>query len=250
MDERTDEIDRRILYRLVEDARNTSAPEIADEMSVSGATIRNRIAQLEDRGIITGYSAAVDYERATGHMRKLVVCTAPVADREALAKKALNVPGVVNVRELLTGQQNVHVVVVGATTDELTAVVRNVAELGLNVEDEHLLHRETTVPFEQFGPADRQRNAPMTDFLSLAGGAEVVELTVSADSPIVGTTLSEANEAGLLHDDVLVIAIERDDTVITPHGNTEIRPDDLVSLFTRDGADADALSVFRSERPA
>ncbi|MFB6078177.1 MAG: TrkA C-terminal domain-containing protein [Halarchaeum sp.] len=244
MDERLDEIDKRILYRLVEDARNTSAPMVADEVNVSGATIRNRIAQLEDRGIITGYHAELDYERAENRMQNLLVCTAPIPERETLAKKVLNVPGVVNVRELLTGRHNIHVVAVGADTDELTAVARRLTELGLEVEDEHILHMEDTVPFDEFGPETERRNTPMTDFLSLAGGAEVVELAVAEDAPIAGLTLSDANEQGLLDDDVLVIAIERDDDVLTPRGFTRIVADDLVTVFTRGKSDENALDAF------
>lgn len=244
MDERLDEIDKRILYRLVEGARDTSAPSVAEEVNVSGATIRNRIAQLEDNGIITGYHAAIDYERADNRIQNLIICTAPVTDRERLAKKVLTVPGVVNVRELLTGRQNIHVNIVGESTSELTAITRHLAELGLDVEDEHILHMEETVPFDRFGPGEEPRNSPMTDFLSLAGGAEVVELTVDEGSPISRVTLSEANESGILNDNLLVIAIERDDEIITPRGYTEIRPDDLVTVFTRAGSSRKAFDVF------
>ncbi|GAD52380.1 transcriptional regulator, AsnC family [Halarchaeum acidiphilum MH1-52-1] len=244
MDERLDEIDKRILYRLAEDARNTSAPMIAEEVNVSGATIRNRIAQLEDKGIIDGYHADINYERAGNRMRNLLICTAPIPERETLAKKVLNVPGVVDVRELLTGRNNIHVVAIGADTDDLTAVSRRLTEMGLEVEDEHILHMADTAPLDEFGPETKRRDTPMTDFLSLAGGAEVVELAVSNDAPIAGLTLSEANERGLLDDDVLVIAIERDDEVITPRGFTRIAADDLVTVFTRGKASEEALDVF------
>lgn len=53
MQARLDDIDRRILYYLRVDARNTTAPMIAEEVDVSAATIRNRINQLEEKGVIT-----------------------------------------------------------------------------------------------------------------------------------------------------------------------------------------------------
>ncbi|MEF8839345.1 MAG: hypothetical protein V5A18_07560 [Haloarculaceae archaeon] len=56
----------------------------------------------------------------------------------------------------------------------------------------------------------------MTDVVSLAGGAEVVDVSVSDDARIVDRTLAEANESGLLDEDVLVIAIERNDEIIIP----------------------------------
>lgn len=245
--ERLDEVDRRILYRLVEDARNTSAPMIADEVNVSGATIRNRIEQLEERGIITGYHAAVNYERGGNWMQNLFICSAPVADREKLAKKVANIPGVVNVRELLAGRRNLHVTAIGENSDELTVISRRLADLGLDIEDEHIVHMEETVPLDHFGPGDEPRNSPMRDFLSLTGGAEVIELTVDEESPIAGLTLSEANESGLLDDELLVIAIERDDEIITPRGFTEIRADDLVTVFSRSSTEDVVLEPFEAE---
>ncbi|WP_239640386.1 AsnC family transcriptional regulator [Halogeometricum pallidum] len=47
MVDRLDEVDKRILYYLARDARNVSAPMVAEEASVSAGTIRNRINQLE-----------------------------------------------------------------------------------------------------------------------------------------------------------------------------------------------------------
>ena len=54
MAHRVDEVDKRILYRLAQDARNTTTSDIAAEMDVTSATIRNRIEQLEEQGILYG----------------------------------------------------------------------------------------------------------------------------------------------------------------------------------------------------
>jgi DNA-binding Lrp family transcriptional regulator len=62
MDYRVDEIDKRVLYHLARDARNTTAAEIANEMEVTPATIRNRIKQLEAEGILRGYLADINYK--------------------------------------------------------------------------------------------------------------------------------------------------------------------------------------------
>jgi Trk K+ transport system NAD-binding subunit len=50
----------------------------------------------------------------------------------------------------------------------------------------------------------------------------VIELTVSEGAPIAGMSLKEANSDGLVGDDVLVVAIERDGEIITPRGKTTI----------------------------
>jgi len=66
MSHHLDEIDRRILHALMSDARNTSAPMIAEGLNVSAATVRNRIERLEEEGVIRGYTAIVDFEQADG----------------------------------------------------------------------------------------------------------------------------------------------------------------------------------------
>lgn len=242
-----DEIDKRILYHLAEDARNTSAPMIAEEVNVSAGTIRNRINQLEDRGIIKGYHAAIDYERIDGSLMNLLVCNTSVSDREKLAKQALRIPGVINIRELMTGRGNLHVTVVGADTNDLTHVSRALSELGVEIVDEGLLQREYTTPYQPFGPEEGITEQSMTDFMSLAGDAEVVSLTVAPEAPVAGRTLQKANEEELIGVDVLVIAIERENEILTPRGDTAIQPGDLATVFARNGASDELLSLFIDE---
>ena len=57
-----DYIDRCILYSLQEDARRMSASTIAERLDVSARTVRNRIDNLEESGVIDGYRPDVNYE--------------------------------------------------------------------------------------------------------------------------------------------------------------------------------------------
>jgi len=246
MDHRLDEIDRRIIHALMRDARGVSAPAIAEEVSVSPGTIRNRIAQLEDQGIIRGYHASVDFERADGHLTNLFMCNAPVSDRESMARQAQIIPGVINTRELLTGRRNLHVLAVGQDTDDLRRIARSLSELGVEIEDEVLVQSETTQSYAPFGSDDGSPDAMLTDFISLSGDAEVAEITVDAEAAIAGTTLKEAMHRELLDEDTLVVAIERDDAVLTPHGDTRIESDDIVTLFSRGGVTDRTLGIFRA----
>lgn len=241
---RLDEIDRRIVYALMADARNTSAPAIAEEVSVSGATIRNRIAQLEEHGIIEGYHATVDFEHADGSLMNLFLCHAPFGDVEGVARRIGTIPGVINVRELMGGRINLHVLAVGSNTSDLRRIGRELAKLDVEIEDEFLLQNEHDFPYAPYGPADGRRQEPLTDYISLTGGAEVIEVSVHEDAPIAGRTLEDAAAAGVLDDRTLVIAIERDDDVITPHGDTEIRPHDVVTVFSPNGTDGPTLQGF------
>ena len=54
-----DTIDERILYYLSQEARHTSAPDIAKKVDVSAPTVRNRIRRLEEAGVIRGYHADI-----------------------------------------------------------------------------------------------------------------------------------------------------------------------------------------------
>lgn len=244
MDYRIDEIDRRILYHLVSDARNTSAPTIAEEVDVTPGTIRNRIRQLEEHGVIRGYHAAIDYERVGGRITNLFKCTVPVPERERVAKEALEIPGVVNVRELLSGRRNLHVTAVGENTSDVTRIASELTDLGADIEEEDLVAREYTHPYHQFGPEDEHDRPSLTDFVSLVGGAEVVEFTVSEEATIAGQTLAEAASEGVLGDDVLVVGIERGDTVLTPKGNTVVQAGDVITVFSRGSLPTETVQAF------
>lgn len=247
MDYRLDEIDRRIIYALMRDARTTSAPTIAEQVNVSPGTVRNRIDQLEEHGIIRGYTTEVDFERADGRLRILYVCNAPVSNRDALARQASVVPGVINVRELMTGRRNLHITAIGKDTEDLRRITRAISGLGIEIEDETLVESETHSPYTLFGPDQESPVGEPTDVISLAGDANVVDVTVPADAPIVDYSLAEAVEEDVLDDDSLVIAIERGDRVLTPHGTTVIQPDDIVTVLSRSGETDSVLRAFVTE---
>jgi len=246
MDNQLDAIDRRVIYELMADARGTSAPEIAEAVDVSPATIRNRIDRLEDRGVITGYHATIDFEAADGRLTNLYLCNAPVAERESYASKVRAVPGVVNVRELMTGRRNLHVLAIGETIDDLRRIARAISGLGIEIEDEDLVQTESVHPYSPYGPDPDGSRKTLSDFTSLAGGSEIVEVTAGEAAPIVGRQLSQAGRRGMLDDDTLVIAIERDGLVLTPRGETTIETDDLVTLFSRGGISDETLAAFRN----
>lgn len=244
---RLDQIDKRIIYRLVEDARRISAPDIADELDVSSGTINNRINQLETEGIIKGYHAAVDYERGDDLLTNLFICTTTALDREKYAKQVLQIRGVVNVREVMTGRGDLRIKGVGSDTNDIIRIAKAITNLGIEIEDEDFVQREHFHPYHPFGPGMEGDEGAMTDFMSLAGNAEVVEVTVNTGVPITEQTLAEAHESGLLDEEVRVIAIEREDTIITPTGDTKIEPDDLVTVFSQGGVSTDVLRVFTGE---
>ena len=82
------------------------------------------------------------------------------------------------------------------------------------------------------------------DFMHLAGGAEIFEITVDRNAPIAGKTLEAADSEGLIDGDVLVVAVERNDDVLTPRGGTEIRAGDIVTVFSKRGFASDVMGTF------
>ena len=146
-----DEMDQYIIYRLQGDARSTSAAEIATDYGVSPSTVRNRIARLEADGVVRGSHLDIDYELAGYQLFTLIFCTAPIPERERLAREVLSVPGVVSARELMTGEENVHVVAVGRSGDDLSRIGRDLSALGLEIVEEELIHNEYTCPLDWFG---------------------------------------------------------------------------------------------------
>ena len=86
----------------------------------------------------------------------------------------------------------------------------------------------------------------VVDFMRIGEHAEVFEIAVGEDAPIAGRTLVEADEVGLLHEDMLVVAVERegDDDPITPRGNTRIEAGDLLTVYSATGATPETTDVF------
>lgn len=145
-----DDLDRHIIHALQRDARHTSANDIAEEQDVSPSTVRKRITRLEEDGVLEGYHPDVNYKRAGYQLQTLIVCTAPVPEREELAEAVLGIDGVVAVREVMTGNENLHVEVIGRNDDDLSRIGREIDALGIRIEDEDLIRNEYERPFERF----------------------------------------------------------------------------------------------------
>lgn len=148
-----DEIDRAILHALQEDARQNTNAAISERVSVSASTVGKRIARMEDQGVIRTYNPEIDYEEAGFPLHVLFICTAGIAEREGLIKETLGITGVINVRELMTGQENVHIQVIGSSSDDITRIAHELDNMGYSVTDEILLRAEYNQPSVHFDDA-------------------------------------------------------------------------------------------------
>jgi len=149
-DDAIDDVDEAILHALQEDARNISSGDIAERTGTSGSTVRKRIQRLESDGVIKGYSAEIDYQTSGYPLRMLLFCTAPIPERGEQIPDILEINGVVSVQELVTGERNLLVTVVGETDSDITPVAQELLDLGLTVVDEVLVRSHETTPFGEF----------------------------------------------------------------------------------------------------
>lgn len=142
-----DDVDKQMLNLLQENARYT-AIELAEQIGVSDNTIHNRMEQLEDAGIITGYTASIDHSETGLSLYFHFTCTTRISERAEVAEQAIAFPEVLEVTELMTGQENLHIKMVGAEDKDITRLAEQLDELELEINDENLIRAEHTTPLD------------------------------------------------------------------------------------------------------
>lgn len=145
-----DPLDQRLLVLLQRDSRATLT-EMADRLGVTANTVRSRLRTLEAARVVASYTVTIDFERAAMPFHWLFVCTASVAEREALGERAADVEGVVEVLELMAGERNLVIEAVGASREDITAIARRLDDLGLRVVDESHVRSAWRSPVTVFG---------------------------------------------------------------------------------------------------
>lgn len=99
----SDEVDDRILRRLVRDGRATFS-QIAAEVGLSAHAVAQRVRRLEQRGAIRGYTAQLDQGRLGRALAAYIdVRLLPTADPEAFERFALGL-GAVQKLAFVTGR--------------------------------------------------------------------------------------------------------------------------------------------------
>lgn len=149
-----DDIDRQILYLLQEDARNNSNADISERVGVSPSTVGNRIQQLEANGIIRGYQPNIDYDKADFPLRVLFVCTTSITERANLIQEILDLPGVTNVTELMTGNDNILVEIVGSNNEDITRLATAIDARNISINEEILMKNSYPQPAGIFDVED------------------------------------------------------------------------------------------------
>ena len=85
----------------------------------------------------------------------------------------------------------------------------------------------------------------VVDFMHIGEQAEIFEVTVAEGASIAGRTLAEADADGLLFEETLIVAVEREGgEPITPRGETQIEAGDLLAVYSDEGATPEVTDVF------
>ena len=132
-------------------------------VDVSASTVRNRIEQLENDRIIEGYHPKLDYEMANLPLQVLFVCSAPPTERADMVEEILDIRGVVDVRETLTGHRNLYVEAVGVNTADTVRITDAMHNIGLSIESSEILRQRRVQPFNHFFFTDPYDNEQDTD---------------------------------------------------------------------------------------
>ena len=144
---RLDDVDKQLLNLLQENARS-KVIELAEEIGVSDNTIHNRMDRLEEEGVITGYTTTTDYDQTGLRLYFHFSCTTRISERSDVAEKAMALPQIIEVTELMTGHENLHLKAVGAEDEDITAVAEQLDNLSLEINDENLIRAEHKTPLD------------------------------------------------------------------------------------------------------
>lgn len=84
----------------------------------------------------------------------------------------------------------------------------------------------------------------LRDLVTLPGGAQLFRVAVPENSPLVGRTLREAGEEGIIPEGVLVAAVERGGELEISKGSTVIRPGDVLTIFSKGHTPERLISIL------
>lgn len=146
-----DDVDRGILHMLQENARSATIETMGEHVDVSASTVRNRLNDMEEAGVIEGYYPQINYGYAGFDLHTLYICKAPTADRERIARDVLEVSGVVEVHELLDSRQNLVIEAVARDADHLAETHDALVDLGLTIHNTLHIRTNHVQPFDHFG---------------------------------------------------------------------------------------------------
>lgn len=143
-----DQIDRQIIGELVADGR-TPLAELGRRVNLSPPAVSERVARLEEAGVITGYRAVID-PRALGYQLTAIVRVRPAPGQlHRIPELALQIPEIGECHRI-TGEDCFYLKLHLRSIDELTSLLDRFLAFGETttsiINASPILHREPPVP--------------------------------------------------------------------------------------------------------
>ncbi len=227
-----DTTDWQIITRLMSDARHNSATDIAEELGLSAKTVRRRITQLEDAGVVRGYTAQINYNNIDDHLVGLYICTVPAPKQRQLAQAACLLPNVTSTRLLLSGQRDLHITATGRTTSDLQFVAQHLSTLGITIEENLFLQAEFQDTYDTSTPELSSSNDDQPTVSSLTDESNLIAMTVSDEDTFVGQTVATLIRDAMSDLQPTVLGIKRNGVVLSADDTTTIEAGDLIIAYT------------------
>ncbi|HVC03785.1 MAG TPA: Lrp/AsnC family transcriptional regulator [Candidatus Acidoferrales bacterium] len=145
---RLDHVDRKIIGELVADGR-TPLAALARRVHLSPPAVSERVARLEEAGVITGYRAVID-PRALGYQLTAIVRVRPAPGQlHRIPELALQIPEVGECHRI-TGEDCFYLKVHLRSIDELTSLLDRFLAYGETttsiINASPIPHREPPIP--------------------------------------------------------------------------------------------------------
>lgn len=150
MDGDLDRTDLAILHVLQDDARNVTTEAIGERVGLAASTVANRIAALEDRGVISGYTPQIDYERAGFEYHMLLVGTVR-EESDDIVERVSAIENVISVTKLMADEDDIHVELISRSQERAEAVVDELNDLGIEISKTGVVTAERTRSFDNLG---------------------------------------------------------------------------------------------------
>jgi len=146
--EKLDDLDLKLLIEYVKDARQSSR-HISKKLNVAASTIIERTKRLERKGIIKGYSAVVDYDKAGYELTAVVQVT--ISNKLPEVERTIaKMPQVVSIYDV-TGQTDAIIIAKFKSRKELSDFAKKL--LAIRYVERTMTHLALNIIKESLGPA-------------------------------------------------------------------------------------------------
>ncbi|MBV8827414.1 MAG: Lrp/AsnC family transcriptional regulator [Hyphomicrobiales bacterium] len=123
----SDEVDRRLIALLLENARQ-STMALAKQLGLARTTVQCRLAQLERRRVIIGYSALLGYDPGRGFVQSVAFLSIVKRSQKNIVERLKQYP---EIKLCLTvdGDFDLMLIIEAAQNEDIEALTEEIAEI-------------------------------------------------------------------------------------------------------------------------